>query len=64
MTYISSYKHSIQISTVQSKNNVMDHLSKFHLNRTVNEPRSVVLRKLHRPEKSYFHSIVCGLIFS
>jgi len=29
----------------------MDHLSKFHLNQTVNEPRNAVLQKLREPEK-------------
>jgi len=29
----------------------MDHLSKFHLNRTVNEPENAVLRKLRKLEK-------------
>jgi len=29
----------------------MDHLSKFHLNLTVNEPGNAVLRKLREPEK-------------
>jgi len=28
----------------------MDHLSKFHLNRTINEPGNVVLQKLHERE--------------
>jgi len=26
-------------------------MSKFHLNRTVNEPRNAVLRKLRKPKK-------------
>jgi len=29
----------------------MDHLSKYHLNRTVNEPANVVSRKLRKLEK-------------
>jgi len=29
----------------------MDYLSKFQLNRTVNEPENAVLRKLREPEK-------------
>ena len=29
----------------------MDHLSKFHINRTVNELGNAVLRKLRKPEK-------------
>jgi len=29
----------------------MDHLSKFHLNRMVNEPRNAILQKLHKLEK-------------
>jgi len=29
----------------------MDHLSKFHLNQTVNKPGNPVLQKLHRLEK-------------
>jgi len=53
VTYISSYCPSNQISTVHSEGlHVMDYLSKFHLNRTVNEMRNAVLRKLRRPEKS------------
>jgi len=37
---------------VQSEEpHVMDHLSKFHLNRTVNEQGNAVLRKLHELEK-------------
>jgi len=30
----------------------MDHLSKFHLNRTVNKPGNAVLQKLHKLEKN------------
>jgi len=30
----------------------MDHLSKFHLNQTVNELGNAVLQKLRKPEKS------------
>jgi len=38
---------------VQSKEqHVMDYLSKFHLNRTVNKSGNTILRKLRRPEKS------------
>jgi len=52
VTYISSYRHPIQISIVQSKEQyVIDHLSKFHLNQTVNKPGNTVLRKLSRLEK-------------
>jgi len=29
----------------------MDHLSKVHLNRTVNKPGNAILRKLRKPEK-------------
>jgi len=29
----------------------MDHLSKFHQNRTVNESKNTILRKLRKPEK-------------
>jgi len=29
----------------------MDHLSKFHLNQTVNEPENVVLQKLRKLKK-------------
>jgi len=37
---------------VQSEEpHVIDHLSKFHPNRTVNEPRNAVLWKLREPEK-------------
>ena len=50
--YISSYWPPNPISTVQSEEpHVMDHLSKFHLNRTVNESGNAVLQKLHEPEK-------------
>jgi len=43
---------SNQISTVQNEElHVMDHLSKFHLNRTVNELGNVVLRKPRKLEK-------------
>jgi len=53
VTYISSYCPPNQISTVHSEElHVMDYLSKFHLNRTVNEAGNAVLRKLRRPEKS------------
>jgi len=49
---MSRYRPPIQIFTVQSKEqHVMYRLSKFHLNRTVNEPENVVLRKLRKPEK-------------
>ena len=34
----------------------MDHLSKFHLNRTINEQRSAVLQKPREPEKLVAHS--------
>jgi len=51
--YISSYGPPNQISTVHSEElHVMDYLSKFHLNRTVNEAGNAVLRKLRRLEKS------------
>jgi len=50
--YRSSYWPPNPISTVQSEDpHVMDHLSKFHLNRTVNEPENLVLWKLRKPEK-------------
>jgi len=50
--YIYSYWSPNPISTIQSEEpHVMDHLSKFNLNRTVNETRNVVLRKLREPEK-------------
>jgi len=40
------------MSTVESEElHVVDHLSKFHLNRTVNELRNVVLLELHKLEK-------------
>jgi len=49
--YISSCKHPIQISTVQSEEqHVMNLLSKFHQNRTVNESGNAVLRKLRKLE--------------
>jgi len=47
VTYISNYRYPIQISTVQRKEQyVMDHLSKFHINQTVNEPENAVFWKL------------------
>ena len=50
--YISSYWPPNPISTVQSEEQpVMDHLSNFHLNRTVNKLGNAVLRKLHELEK-------------
>jgi len=50
--YISSYWPPNPISTVQSEEpHVMDYLSKFHLNRTVNELQNAVLRKLRELEK-------------
>jgi len=50
--YISIYWPPNPISTVQSEEpHVIDHLSKFHPNRTVNEPRNAVLWKLREPEK-------------
>jgi len=51
--YISSFIHLIQISTVPSEEkHVMNLLSKFHLNRTVNELGNAVLQKFRKPEKS------------
>jgi len=53
VTYISSYCPPKQISIVHSEElHVMDYLSKFHINRTVNEAGNAVLRKLRRLEKS------------
>jgi len=50
--YISLFRHPIQISTVQSEEqHVLNHLPKFHINRTVNETENAVLRKLREPEK-------------
>jgi len=50
--YISSYWTPNPISTVQSEEpHVMDHLSKCHLNRTVNEPGNAILQKLRELEK-------------
>jgi len=50
--YISSYWPSNPISSVQSEEpHVMDHLSKFHLNRTINKSENASLRKLCEPEK-------------
>jgi len=50
--YISSYWPPNPICTVQSEEpHVIDHLSKFHLNRTVNELGNVILRKLRELEK-------------
>jgi len=50
--YISIYLPPNPISTVQSEEpHVMDHLSKFHQNRTVNESGNAVLRKLRELEK-------------
>jgi len=52
VTYNSTYCHPNQISTVHSEElHVMDHLSKFHLNRTVNELGNAIFRKLLKPEK-------------
>jgi len=52
VTYISSYCPPNQISTVNSEElHVMDYLSKFHLDWTVNEPGNAILRKLRKPEK-------------
>ena len=49
---ISSYWSSNPIFTVQSEEpRVMDDLSNFHLNQTVNEPENAVLQQLHEPEK-------------
>jgi len=49
---IYSYWPPNPISTVQSEEpHVMGHLSKFHLNQTVNESENAVLRKLRKPEK-------------
>ena len=53
MTYISLFRHPIQISTVESEEpHVVKHLPKFHLNRTVNEVGNTVLQKLNKLEKS------------
>jgi len=50
--YISSYWPPNPISTVESEEpHVMDHLAKFHLNQTVNEPKNAVLQKLCELEK-------------
>jgi len=50
--YISIYWPPNPISTVQSEEpHVMDHLPKFHLYQTVNEPGNAVLWKLHELEK-------------
>ena len=52
VTYISSYCPPNQISIVHSEElHVMDYLSKFYLNQTVNEPGNAVLRKLRKTEK-------------
>ena len=52
VTYISTYYPPHQISTIHSEElHVMDHLSKFHLNWTVNELGNAVLRKLRKLEK-------------
>jgi len=54
LTYISSYRPPIQIYTVHCKEqDVMDYLSKFHLNRTVNESGNAVLKTLCRLEKQW-----------
>ena len=56
--YISSYWPPNSISTIQSEEpHVMDHLSKFHLNRTVNEPGNAVLWKLRKLEKWWRHGL-------
>jgi len=50
--YISSYRRIIQIFTVQSEEqHVMNLLSNFHLNRTVNKSGNAILRKLRKLEK-------------
>jgi len=50
--YISSYCPPNQISTVHSEEqHVMEHLSKFHLNQTVNKTRKAILQKLRKPKK-------------
>jgi len=47
--YIYLCSYLILISTVQSEEQyVLNHLPKFHLNRTVNESRNAVLRKLRQ----------------
>jgi len=52
VTYISLCRHLIQISIVQSEEqHVVNHLPKFHLNRSVNESGNTILRKLHKLEK-------------
>jgi len=52
VTYISLFRHPIQISTVQSEEqHIVKHLPKFHLNRTVNKAGNAILQKLRRPEK-------------
>ena len=52
VTYISSYCPPNQISTVHSEEiHVVGLFSKFHPNRTVNEPRNAVLQKLRKLEK-------------
>jgi len=51
--YISSCRHQIQISTVQSEEqHVIKLFSKFHLNRTVNEKGNAILQNLCKLEKS------------
>jgi len=50
--YISSYWPPNPISAVEHEEpHVMDHLSKFHWNRTINELENAVLQKLHKLEK-------------
>ena len=52
VTYISSYCPPNQISTVNNEElHVMDLLSKFHLNRMVNELENAMLRKLRKLER-------------
>jgi len=49
---ISSYWSSNPISTVQSEEpRVMDDLSNFHLNQTVNESENAILQQLQELEK-------------
>jgi len=56
--YISSCRHQIPISTVQSEEqHVINLLSKFHLNRTVNESGNTILQKLRKLEKFVVPSV-------
>ena len=58
VTYIFLCRHPNPISTVQSEEqHVVNHLPKFHLNRTVNESGNTILQKLRKLEKFVVPSV-------